>query len=161
VSSSRSVDSAVAAVDVDGAVVVVVVVAGAGASALVVLVRNGRSNASFNRATFLGPKPGNRESVLIDTVVRGVAWRACVRRSVGKIFIVQWGGVRTPKVARRVSTSVLFTRGMLVRAVRRSASGVLSTRSRMSVGGRCSDCLYALRYWPASSALWVGYPTWH
>ena len=57
VSSSRSVDNTVAAVDVDGAVVVVVV---AGASALVVLVRNGRSNASFNRATFLGPKPGNR-----------------------------------------------------------------------------------------------------
>jgi hypothetical protein len=61
--------------------------------------------------------------------------------------------IRTPKVARRVSTSVLFTRGTLVSAVRRSASGVLSTRSRMSVGGRCSDCLYALRYWPASSGL--------
>ena len=38
-------------------------------------------------------------------------------------------------------------------AVRKSASGVLSTRSRISVGGRCSDCLYAVRYWPASSAL--------
>ena len=60
---------------------------------------------------------------------------------------------RTPNEARRVSTSVLFTRGMLVSAVRRSASGVLSTRSRISVGGRCSDCLYAVRYWPASSAL--------
>ena len=40
-------------------------------------------------------------------------------------------------------------------AVRRSASGVLSTRSRISVGGRCSDCLNAVRYWPASSALRV------
>lgn len=49
--------------------------------------------------------------------------------------------------------SVLFTRGILVSAVRRSASGVLSTRSRISVGGRCSDCLNAVRYWPASSAL--------
>lgn len=58
VSSSPSVDSTVAAVDVDGAVVVAVAVAGT--SALVVLVRNGRSNASFNRETFLGPKPGNR-----------------------------------------------------------------------------------------------------
>lgn len=48
---------------------------------------------------------------------------------------------RTPKELRSVSASVLFTRGMLVRAVRRSASGVLSMRSRMSVGGRCSDCL--------------------
>jgi hypothetical protein len=44
---------------------------------------------------------------------------------------------------------------MLVSAARRSASGVLSTRSRISVGGRCSDCLYAVRYWPASSALGV------
>ena len=42
---------------------------------------------------------------------------------------------------------------MLVSAVRRGASGVLSTRSRISVGGRCSDCLYVVRYWPASSAL--------
>ena len=60
---------------------------------------------------------------------------------------------RTPNDARRVSTSVLFTRGILVSAVRRSASGVLSTRSRISVGGRCSDCLNAVRYWPASSGL--------
>ena len=65
----------------------------------------------------------------------------------------KWGDVRTPNEERSVSTSVLFTRGILVSAVRRSASGVLSTRSRISVGGRCSDCLYAVRYWPASSAL--------
>jgi hypothetical protein len=51
------------------------------------------------------------------------------------------GEKRTPYDARRVSTSVLFTRGMLVSAMRRSALGVLSTRSRMSVGWRCSDCL--------------------
>jgi len=59
VSISRSVDSTAVAAAVDGALVVVVVV-GAGASALVVPVRNGRSNASFNRATFFGPNPGNR-----------------------------------------------------------------------------------------------------
>ncbi len=62
--------------------------------------------------------------------------------------------------------SGLFAGGMLVSAVRRSASGVLSTRSRISVDRRCSDCLYTVRYWPASSALhargcvraiWCGY----
>ena len=161
VSISRSVDDTVAAA-VDGALVVVVVVVVVGASAVVVPVRNGRSNASFNRATFFGPKPGNRAIC----VASACAIRAklclcpyghsdgetyiyrygcvCARASIsgeGSFIVYKWEGTRTPKVARRVSTSVLFTRGMLVSAVRRSASGVLSTRSRMSVGGRCSDCL--------------------
>ena len=51
VSISRSLDSTAVAVAVDGALVVVVV-AVASASALVVPARNGRSNASFNRASW-------------------------------------------------------------------------------------------------------------
>ena len=50
----------VASVSADGAFAADADAEGAGASALVVPVRNGRSNASLSRETFLGPKPGSR-----------------------------------------------------------------------------------------------------
>ena len=117
---------------------------GAGARALVVAVRNGRSNASLSLETFLGPKPGRRASCAVSA--RAIFAKLCVPPQHQSSSFMQfdlWGGGegRTPKDARRVSASVLFTRWTLVSAVRRSALGVLSMRSRMRVGGRCSDCL--------------------
>ena len=116
------------------------------ASALDVPLRNGRSNASLSRATFFGPKPGNRAScaasacAILAKLCHITKSRGYMNRNMScRKADMKMG--RTPKEVRRVSTSVLFTRGMLVSAVRRSALGVLSTRSRMSVGARCSDCL--------------------
>ena len=115
-----------AGADVDGA-----------ASALVVPVRNGRSKASLSLATFFGPKPGSRASCAASACA--IFAKLCVCRP-KVVYEYRLGREergnrgRTPNEARRVSTSVLFTRGILVSAVRRSALGVLSTRSRMSVG---------------------------
>ena len=115
-----------AGVDVDGA-----------ASALVVPVRNGRSKASLSLATFFGPKPGSRASCAASACAIFAKLCACRPKVVYEYGLgreERGNRGRTPNEARRVSTSVLFTRGILVSAVRRSALGVLSTRSRMSVG---------------------------
>jgi hypothetical protein len=120
------VEGAGAGADVDGA-----------ASALVVPVRNGRSKASLSLATFFGPKPGSRASCAASACAIFAKLCACRPKVVYEYRLgreERGNRGRTPNEARRVSTSVLFTRGILVSAVRRSALGVLSTRSRMSVG---------------------------
>jgi hypothetical protein len=122
-----------AGADVDGA-----------ASALVVPVRNGRSKASLSLATFFGPKPGSRANCAASACAIFAKFCMCHSNVVYEYRLGEeerGNRGRTPNEARRVSTSVLFTCGILVSAVRRSALGVLSTRSRMSVGWRCSDCL--------------------
>ena len=59
----------------------------------------------------------------------------------------RWAGGRTPNDGRKASTSVLFTREILVSAERRWAPDVLFTRSRTSLGGRCLYSFYVVRDW--------------
>ena len=62
---------------------------------------------------------------------------------------------RTPKDERKVSTSVLLTFLMLVRAARRTDMWSLSTRSRMASGDLCSYTLNVVRYIAHSSGLQI------
>ena len=63
----------------------------------------------------------------------------------------RWAGGRTPSDGRRSSIYVLFTRGMLVSAVRRMAPGILSTCSEINCA-RGAQTVCMLRHWPALSA---------
>ena len=57
------------------------------------------------------------------------------------------GGWTQAKSRQKASTSVLFTREMLVSAERRCAPDVLFPRSRASLGGRCLYSFYVVRDW--------------
>jgi hypothetical protein len=97
-------------------------------------------NATFSLATLFMPNTGRRASYALHHPVRSSRSTVLDTSYQKKGAERKWAGGRTPNDGQRVSMSVLFTREMLVNAVRRRAPA-LSTRSQIGVGRRCSDCL--------------------
>jgi hypothetical protein len=98
-------------------------------------VRMDPSNAPFS----------SRAIDLFQTEFEEESYATCARCSVLDTSCQKKGAGEGGQVdARQMmdADAVLFTRGMLVNAVRGSAPGVLSTRSQIIVDRRCSDCVY-------------------